>query len=231
MAFKTIIKQYGLQMHTALSAGTGFYKKLLWLVITLIAATSIYVGYRLCVYCRNRVVQKDLYALLEQYQQSQQDASQSKQVDWLVIDKELEKSYAKHSHAPMASWLLVLQAHERVERNEMQQAQIAMDEAVKSLSGSSVDSFIKVSDALLRMDSEDEILRAQGVEMLTALARDTKNIYADMALYHLGRYYWIFDHMQDAKDVWLDLLERYGNVSGTPSPWVAPAQELLEQLG
>lgn len=231
MAIKRALNQYFVGFYQFLNNGAAYYKKLLWIVIGLAFVSTVYFGYRLCTYCRNKKVQKDLYGLLENYQQLQKDAAELKSVDWLAFDEALQTTYAKNSQAPIASWLLVLQARERIQREDIEGARASMNAATQTLQGSAISSFIMVSDALIHMDSADEVVRAQGVEKLIALARDAKNIYADMALYHLGRYYWIFDQIDEAKQAWQDLLERYGNVYESPSPWVPLAQELLEQLG
>lgn len=205
--------------------------RFLWALAAAGLAVAVYGGYRFTVYCRNRAALKELYGILDVYQEVQFKSVEGKQVDWSVLESDAEQSFEKHKKASLASWMLILESAAQRKQGDLLKGRDSMDRAVDLMHSSPVYGFVKVYDALLKLDSSDETVKMQGLEELRVLALDIKNIYADMALYHLGRYYWINDQIDEAKQVWQDLQDRYGSLIEVPSVWAQKAQTLLEQVG
>jgi hypothetical protein len=87
-----------------------------------------------------------------------------------------------------------------------------------------VKDYYKVKLSLIKIDNNDQ----QGLESLQQLADNEKSVANDLALYHIGNYYWNQKKFADAKNYWQRLLIKTGGTKvGQASPFI---QEVKEKL-
>jgi hypothetical protein len=131
----------------------------------------------------------------------------------------------------MGAYFLGLEAQALIEQGKKDEALVVMDTMMKNISTSSpLYMLYKTKRALLRLDMEDEMLKASGLEELTNLAYNNSNIYNDVALYYLGYYYWVTGNNGEAKKSWQTLVDSKQDELAAPSPWAQQASILLPQI-
>jgi hypothetical protein len=87
----------------------------------------------------------------------------------------------------------------------------------------------KTKLALMKIDMQDDALRAQGVDELRKLALDKDNKNNDVAQYYLGLYHWTRNELTEALDIWKNLVASQASEKLAASPWASLAQEKLAQ--
>jgi len=80
------------------------------------------------------------------------------------------------------------------------------------------------------IDSKNQELGKEGLEVLKEIALDSKNPSNDFALYRLGEYFWFAKNYDEAKNYWNQLNVAYGKKSAHPSVWAAQAQTKLKLI-
>lgn len=112
------------------------------------------------------------------------------------------------------------------------------DQAIKVLSkaasyvpSQSLKEFYLLKLTLLKMDSEDEKNKKEGLESLKAMAENVNGYTHEASLYHLGFYYWNKKEYQDAQNYWRQLITRYGiKASGKQSGFADMAKQKLNLI-
>jgi hypothetical protein len=64
----------------------------------------------------------------------------------------------------------------------------------------------KTKLSLMKIDMQDDALRAQGVDELRKLALDKDNKNNDVSQYYIGLYHWTRNELTEALDIWKNLV-------------------------
>ena len=181
-------------------------------------------------YISNR--EQKTYALFAEYMDDFNRASQAGSVDMLQsIENSVSLAYAQHKGSYIAPLFLIIKADAQLQQKKMAQAIDTLYQAINELPQSSpIQPLIKFKQALLLLDSADEEIQKNGVEIMVRLARDKMNQFSDFALFYLGRYYWAQNNIQEAKNSWQELVDAHSTEQAYPSIWAEEARLALSQL-
>lgn len=119
-----------------------------------------------------------------------------------------------------------------VGQGKLDDARAHMTQAQKTCSSDELRQMYALSVALMKLDSDDEGLKAEGLSSLKGIAQDSSSAACDAALFRLGEKYWNEKNYQEARLWWGQLLA-VADRKQTPmggdirSPWVAAAREKL----
>lgn len=198
--------------------------------ISLIIAGGLgggYLGYRWYVSNRERAAQA-LFATYEQDYFLASGAGSSE--EWKRVSSLFEHGYSAHSNSNLAPYFLLFQADAQLKQGDTALALQTLDSAIQLASASPLVSLMKMKRALITLDSADEAVRQQGLDLLIELARNKESRFNDAALFYLGRYYWEINKPEEAQKAWQELVDAQIIEKGSPSPWVHEAKTRLKQL-
>lgn len=181
-----------------------------------------------CISCRERAALKGFSEVIGLYDQAKHNPE--KETNWSGIAKMFEDQYQTNKNAYIAPYFLLFQADSLLRAGDFDRACVIMKEATQEAQSQPLSSLIALKQYLLELDSLDQEKQEQAIEKMRVLGADISNIYADAALYHLGRYFLIKNRIDDARATLIDLFDRYESDQVSPSPWVSKAYVLLQQI-
>lgn len=200
--------------------------------LLLVVGMGAYIGYRWHTVSREQTVQRALVAHLEEFQRVSAGAKDLMMVQLAQLESALSFDYGRYSSSAIAPLFLLLQADVQLKEGKQVEALNTLQRVIGALpTNVPLLYLIKTKRALMQLDSSDESTQQLGLKELEQLARDAKNTEGDLALFYLGRYYWVHDKLENAKAIWKELLDTAAYTRSFPSPWAYEAQEALAQTG
>jgi predicted negative regulator of RcsB-dependent stress response len=190
-----------------------------------LVATGLFYGYRWYVVYREREAQ----AVLSDYIHKAQSGSEA---SLAAIETLFQEGAQKQSGSYLEPYFLVFQANALIKEGKLDDAIAVMEKAIADMSKNNLLlPLFETKRALMQLDSGVEATKQAGFQKLTELAHNVNNPYADMALFFLGNYYWSADKLDDAKQVWQELIEaqRKQEIVAS-SPWAQLAHSKLQQI-
>lgn len=144
---------------------------------------------------------------------------------WKEAEHAFRDGYQRYPRAATAPYLLSYWADTVLHQGDLTRALDLMDKAILALSKSSplYYAFV-VKRALMRMDSPDATLVAEGKKDLHACAQDKKNARRDEAIYFEGLVAFDSGNRAEAEKIWQELATSFGE----KSVWTQVAQGKLE---
>lgn len=191
---------------------------------------SVYFVYRTCVQCRERSALQDFSSYFEQYQQAQNNVAEGEKVDWNDLYTLFKDGFERHKKSNLAPYFLLFSMQAALQDENKSLAKEIVSQVVDVTKNQNIHPFIAIEQSLMLLDSKNEEEAKKGLELLENIGLDVENMYSDMALFHLGYYYWIHDNLEKAREVWRGLLDQYDTGSASASPWSARARQLLLQI-
>lgn len=149
---------------------------------------------------------------------------------WGKVASVCESAYSSHRSAGIAPMFLVYQSEAMLKLNKLSEAIKLLRTAIARMKNDAVKEYYSVKLALLQIDSEDTAVLTQGVELLKSVALKESSVAHDLALYHLGLYYWHEKNFVEASNYWNQLILAYGKLEKNQSPWVAVAKTKLRLI-
>ena len=197
-------------------------------VIVLSFFAIVYGIFGACVSCRERAALKGFSEVIRLYDQAKHNPDQA--TNWNSIAKMFEDQYQENKNAYIAPYFLLFKADALIQAGDTQNACVVMEQTTKEAQSQPLLPLIALKQYLLELDSLDQERQEQAIEKMRELGADISNIYADAALYHLGRYFLVKNRIDDARATLIDLFDRYESDQVSPSPWVSKAYLLLQQI-
>lgn len=158
------------------------------------------------------------------------EAMQGQADIWPQVEQKSSTDYEHYKHSSMAPYFLMIKADSLAKQAKGAQAIEVIGTVVASLPKESpVMPLYKTKLALMKIDMQDDALRAQGVDELRKLALDKDNKNNDVAQYYLGLYHWTRNELTEALDIWKNLVASQASEKLAASPWASLAQEKLAQ--
>jgi len=226
--FKALFIFVGREIRDLFEDQSRFLRPLALVLAVLLAASGGYVGYRYYVVSQEQDAHRSFVEYLETFQTAQQANVPQ---EWERIIGLFESGYQQHKQRNVAPLFLAMKANAQLQLGQSVESINTLQQAIDVLpKKSKLFPLLATKQALMQLDSDDDALSKVGLAQLVSLARDTDNSLQDMALYYLGRYYWAQDQIEDAKKAWQDLEDSSWSDKAYPSPWVAQAQQTLQQL-
>jgi tetratricopeptide (TPR) repeat protein len=150
---------------------------------------------------------------------------------WQKTEQVFRDGYATYKGTELAPMFLVYQSEALLNLGRLDEAIKILDNALKKIKSAPVKDYYQVKLALMMMDSNDAIVKQEGLTALKMVADNTQSIAHELALYHLGFYYWTEKKFAEAKTFWQMLLIKYGTRDTKhPSPFVEMVKEKLGLL-
>ncbi len=211
------------------SSMLGRHIKEIGIAITIVLVVAGgYFGYRSYVVSREQRAHHSFADYLQDYQMAEKANSKE---EWERVSNLLGHGFVQHKGSNVAPLFLSLKSDAQVKLGELVEAINTIQRAIDALPrGSKLLSLFLIKQALMRLDVEDEALQKVGLEQLVTIARDKDSEHKDIALFYLGRYYWVHDQIEDAKKSWQELEDSSWQEKAYPSPWVEEVKQKLKQL-
>lgn len=226
--FKALFVFLGREIRDFFADQSRFLKPLAVVSVILLVAAGGYFGYRYYVVSQEQNAHRSFATYLETFQAAQQANTLQ---EWERMVSLFEQGYQQHTHRSIAPLFLAMKADAQLQLGQRVESINTLQQAIEALpKQSKLYPLLATKQALMQLDSEDDAVSKVGFAQLVSLARDTNNSLQDMALFYLGRYYWANDHIEDAQKAWQDLEDSSWAQKAYPSPWVAQAQQALQQL-
>lgn len=195
-----------------------------------------YTGYRWFIVSRNQTAQK----AFSEYQQDYQLAlKENNPQEWDRVASLFEFGWKQYSSSSLAPYFLLMQSDIQLHQGNRDQAVATLSQAIKGLSNANMVAMLEIKRALIQLDSDDQAMSEAGLQELVRLARAPQsgtdqdygnNPYRDMALFYLGRYYWVNNKIDEAQKTWQELVDMEWIDKSNQSPWVHEAKASLQQL-
>lgn len=148
---------------------------------------------------------------------------------WQKVAAVAQKNYQEFKSTNMGATFLAVHADALCYLNKPKEAVAVMRQSVDAMGVASVRDYYQLKLALMLVDQAEEVARKEGLDLLTKISNNPKHMAHDRALYYLGEYFWINKQYPDAKNVWQQLIVKYGNEGGA-SEFIEKAKERLELL-
>ena len=149
---------------------------------------------------------------------------------WQEVEMAFKEAANRSSGSPLNVYFKLLEADSHVWMGNIDKAIELTERTLSTISKSYPFYYMyKTKCALMKLDSEKEDIQRSGVEELQNLAFDKENKCFDYALFSLGQYYKSIGNIDEAKQVWNDLI-RFSRAQehDAASPWAAMAEENLK---
>ena len=154
--------------------------------------------------------------------------------EWADIELELKSAYNQIPKSETGAYIKTLEAETLIRQQKVDEALVVLKEADKMLSSSNPIYYLcKTKIALISLDSKDEKVKNEGLELLDKLSKNKKNHNRDMALYYVGLYYWTKNDIEKAQSEWKILVDEFifeGDDEKKTSPWAKMAKMKLDQV-
>jgi len=154
----------------------------------------------------------------------------SEEEKWAKIDSEFKQAYEKNRGAGIAPIFLTYRAEALIQLGRFDEATKVLRLASSQIKNKPILDYYKSKLALLLIDSKKSDLIKEGVGILEKISLDDKSVANDVALYHLGQYYWGLKKYNEAKNYWNQLLLKFGTEANYPSPFVGEAKKKLKLI-
>ena len=201
--------------------------KALYLIISLCSVIALsFVIYTAWATKKEKSIQYDFGILIGEYENMLQD----KNPDWNSLLEKFESTYNKHSSSTLINYYLGYKVQILLQQNKTPQALAVLDTIISNAYNSPFLPLYETERALIQLDTTDTDLQNRGLEALKTIANDKNNMYRDTAQFYLGRYYWATDRIDDAREIWQQLMDEQHDEKFAPSPWIQFVQEKLNLL-
>jgi tetratricopeptide (TPR) repeat protein len=199
-------------------------KPLLLVFSFAVAMVFLFFAYKWWVIKRERAAQYDFAFLMTEY-----DAmSREKDPQWAVLLEKFEKNYEKHSNSSLLPYYLGYKVQILLAQNKKEEALDTLNKMIAGIVPSSpMLAMYQMERAFVQLDSDDTQLQEVALQTLKTLANDTNNIFRDSAQYYLGRYYWSQNNIEEAREIWQQLIDEQRDEKMASSPWVDQVQAQL----
>ena len=180
-------------------------------------------GYRWYIARRESQAQKTFGEAIQLFEQAKQNPKQ-----WDDVSGALEIGYKQHSGSKLAPFFLLFRADALSEQEKGAQAITVMEDGLKIMSSSNpLHPAYSVKLALMKMDSDDKLVRLAGLEELEKFAKQ-ENEGTDMASYYLGLHFWGKGETEKAREIWKQLVQMPAGEGR--SAYALLADEKLKQI-
>jgi len=199
-------------------------KPLLLVFSFAVAMVFLFFAYKWWVIKRERAAQYDFAFLMTEY-----DAmSREKDPQWAVLLEKFEKNYEKHSNSSLLPYYLGYKVQILLAQNKKEEALDTLNKMIAGIVPSSpMLAMYQMERAFVQLDSDDTQLQEVALQTLKTLANDTNNIFRDSAQDYLGRYYWSQNNIEEAREIWQQLIDEQRDEKMASSPWVDQVQAQL----
>jgi tetratricopeptide (TPR) repeat protein len=185
-----------------------------------------FVGHGWYVASRERAAEKDLSAYVAQYY----GALNSAEVQWGQVASLFEVGYLQHTSSLLAPYFLAYQADALLQEGNTQKALEVMQQMLDKLPESSpFYALFRMKYNLIILDQPEHPEHQAALIALHEIGSDKTNAIFEAALFYLGRYHFVHNNVQEAKEIWQEL--RATAVDENPSAFVQEAEEYLELVG
>jgi tetratricopeptide (TPR) repeat protein len=176
---------------------------------------------------KNKEAQKTLGLHLDEYYKEKQATSHN----WDALVDKFANAGETMSGTGLAPYSFAYQAQSLFDKGDYNAGLRALTKAVEMMPANSpFFHLFKTKMALIMIDAQDDLVRQQGINLLTELARSKDNINKDYALYNLGYFYWTRANLDEAKKIWQELVDEYRHENAAPSPWALLAEQRLPSI-
>lgn len=163
---------------------------------------------------------------IEEFNIAQQNPAQ-----WPTVSLAAMTGYRQHSGSSLAPYFLALEAQALIGQGKLHEAITTLDRVVGAIAKNSPLYFIySIQAARMKLDSDDETLKNNGLRDLEALAQNTKNKNRDEALYYLAHYYMSQQSFDRARELLNQLIVAFPEGGLASSPWTVLAQDTLKEF-
>ncbi len=139
--------------------------------------------------------------------------------------------HTRNASAYLGPYFLAFQAEALIRQAKHVDALSVMDQMMEELPSSSpLTPLYKAKHALMMLDSTDDEAIKKGLDTIESLSKDEANPFRDMAAYYLGSYYWSLDKVDQALQVWQELVQAQQSEKDAPSPWARAAEQKAKQI-
>lgn len=205
---------------------TQYIRYALFTVAFAIVGGLAFMGHGWYVASRERAAEKDLSAYVSQYY----SALNSPEAQWSQVASLFEVGYVQHASSLLAPYFLAYQADALLQQGAVDQALGVMQQMLKKLPESSpFYPLFRMKYNLVILDQPEHPEQQAALASLYEIGSDTSNAIFEAALFYLGRYHFVHNNVQEAKEVWQQL--RATAVDENPSAFVQEAEEYLELVG
>lgn len=146
---------------------------------------------------------------------------------WHDVEQGLAYRAEQNKNSTLAPYFLVYQADALLQEGKTAQALTILNNALSQLPKSSPIYYLySIKRALIKLDSEQEAERAQGVSELDKLSTEKDNPYQDMASYYRGYHAWNIGSKAEARQIWSQM----SKFAQQGSPWAQLAFVKLQGI-
>lgn len=206
----------------------NYWREISFGIVAVVLVGGIFWGYR---YFRNQKESAAQVAFVN-VMQMYHEAMQGKSDAWPQLQMQSGLMYEKHKGTTIAPFLLMIQSDAMAHQAKLADAISTIDTVIEQLPKDfPVLSMYKTKRALMKMDMPDVAVQTAGLNELRALAEDKENKNNDLAQYYVGLYYWSRNDIENAVNIWKQLVMSQAHEKFAMSPWAALAKDKLDQRG
>lgn len=154
----------------------------------------------------------------------------SEEEKWTRVAESFRKGYENNTSSGIAPMFLAFQSEALINLGKFEEAIEVLKNAVDILKDDTIKDSYNVKLALMWLDSKDENVQKEGLKLLQSISSKSESPVRDLALYHLGEYYWVKKNFTEAKNYWSTLVSEYGEKVRVPSEWAKLALEKLKLI-
>lgn len=150
---------------------------------------------------------------------------------WQEVEDAAKAGYRQYKKTSIAPYFLALQVEALLNQGNVQEALKIIEDMNKQLSSSSPLYYLyMIKQARMKLDSQDDVIRNEGLAQLESLAYDKNNKQQDEALYYFGLYYFAHNELDKTRQIWKTLIEMQQPHQETISLWAQAAEKKLQEL-
>lgn len=152
---------------------------------------------------------------------------------WQDVEMAARTGYRSHSNSALAPYFLAIEADALVQQGKVDEGREQLASVVGTLPAQApLTQLFALKLARMQVSSPDQEIHSKGIAGLQALAKDTRSVVHDEALYRLGKVLAHENQTQEARQAFEQLITTYKETKDAAgqSVWASLAQEQIDRL-
>ena len=198
-------------------------KNIIYVVCLVGISVTLFFGHKFWVKQKNKLAQRDFGMLMYEYHK----VAREKNPEWSVLLEKLKNGYEQHKNSLFAPYYVSYQVNILLQQNKHDDALVLLNNLTSEFDKSPLKSLYSMEKSLVTLDSNNDQEHRKAIDDLIVLANDAQNDFRDIAMFYLGRYYWVHDQIDLARDIWQRLVDEQRDEKIAPSPWADQVKDYL----
>lgn len=202
-----------------------YLKWVSYFLLIILVALFLYFGQQQLISLRETAAQKSLAQIITRFREYQDGTLDEATLG--EFHKTIEIEQEQYQNSFIAPYFANIQAEVFIKEGKLSEAVQVLDAALLLSNDPITQSILATKRALILLDFNPDI----GIKQLKELITNEDNVISDIAQFYLGRYYWVHNDIDSAKEIWNNFVANQSQYRISQSPYANEVDMMLSSLG